>query len=110
MEGHRHGRLPQLIEEELAGLFRDEVTDPRLEGVRVSGVELSPDYRSARVRYVLRGDTAELAKVERALERATPFLRARLGEALDLKRLPELVFKHDRDAEAQARAARLLGE
>jgi ribosome-binding factor A len=109
--GHRHARLTQLIHEELEALLRDEVADPRLEGARVSAVELSVDYRSARVRFVL-GDwsptAAALAQAERGLERASAFLRARLGEALDLKRVPELRFIYDRDAAAQARAGALL--
>jgi ribosome-binding factor A len=109
--GHRHQRLEQLIAEELAGLLRDEVVDPRLDGVRVSGVELSVDYRSARVRFIVEeGGESRLERIEQGLARATPFLRARLGEALDLKRLPELVFKFDRDAAAGARARELLDE
>src|SRR6185295_15857457 len=95
--GHRHQRLQQLIEEELSLLLRDEVQDPRLEEVRIIGVTLSIDYKNARVLYVVEDDSrANLEKVERGLERATPFLRARLGEALDLKKLPTLSFVYDR--------------
>jgi len=32
---------------------------------------------------------------ERGLERATPFLRARLADAIELKRVPELRFVYD---------------
>jgi ribosome-binding factor A len=109
--GHRHQRLQQLIEEELSSLLRDEVQDPRLDGVRITGVELSIDYKSARVRYVVDDDSkANLTKVERACERAAPFLRARLGEALDLKKLPTLSFMFDRDAAAASRAIAVLDE
>src|SRR2546421_13099574 len=97
--GHRHTRLQQLIEEELMALLRDEVQDPRLDEVRVTAVELSVDYRSARVRWVAPDETKPaLDKVQRAFERASAFLRRRLGEALDLKRLPTLSFVFDRDA------------
>src|SRR5690348_4166873 len=97
--GHRHQRLQQLIEEELAGLLRDEVQDPRLGDCRITKVELSVDYKSARVYYVVADDApANLQKVQRAFERASAFLRARLGEALDLKKLPTLSFIFDRDA------------
>jgi ribosome-binding factor A len=109
--GHRHTRLQQLIHEELESLVRDEVTDPRLEGVRCTSVELSVDYRSARVNFVLPpGDEspARIAKVDKAFERATPFLRARLGDALDLKRVPQLRFLYDRDGAARARAEELM--
>jgi ribosome-binding factor A len=107
--GHRHQRLQQLIEEELTSLLRDEVQDPRLEDVRIIGVTLSIDYKSARVRYLVADDSrANLTKVERGLERAAPFLRARLGEALDLKKLPTLSFVYDRDAAAAKRAGAII--
>jgi ribosome-binding factor A len=110
--GHRHERLQQLLAEELAGLLRDELTNPLLEGVRLSAVQLSVDYRSARVAFytlaLVEESRAAVAKLERALERATPFLRERLGDAVDLKRMPELHFAYDRGAAAEARAGRLL--
>jgi ribosome-binding factor A len=107
--GHRHQRLQQLIDEELVALLRDEVQDPLLDDVRITSVELSVDYKSARVRWAAFDESrAYVAKLDKALERATPFLRARLGEALDLKKLPTLSFMFDRDAAARARALALI--
>jgi ribosome-binding factor A len=108
--GHRHTRLTQLLYEELSALVRDELADPRVEGARVVGVELSVDYRSARVRFVL-DEPETQSRIQRALAglgRATPFLRARLAEALDVKRAPDLRFIYDRDAAAAARAAKVM--
>lgn len=109
--GHRHQRLQQILEEELQSLVRDELTDPRLADLRVTAVELSVDYRSARVKFVTDApeETAErLAKIDRALGKATRFLRARLGESVEMKRLPELHFVYDRDFAAQRRAAQVM--
>jgi ribosome-binding factor A len=111
--GHRHTRLQQILREELESLLRDELTDPRLEGLRCTGVELSVDYRSARVRFFVPDENAtpaNLAKVMRGLERATPFLHARMGEALEMKRLPALHFVYDRDAAGEMRAAQVMRE
>lgn len=93
--GHRHVRLEGLILEELRALLRDDVEDPRLEGVRLAAAVLSVDYKQVRVHFVLNATHYLRAPTERALERATPFLRARLGEAIDLKRLPDLRFLFD---------------
>jgi len=46
--GHRHARLQQILREELGALVRDELSDPRLDEVMVTSVELSVDYRNAR--------------------------------------------------------------
>ena len=94
--GHRHARLQELLLEELRGILRDDVTDPSLAEVVVRAVVLSSDYRHARVHFGLpREDDATRAAAERGLARATPFLRARLADALDLKRVPELRFVFD---------------
>ena len=110
--GHRHERLTQLILEEIESLIATEVSDPHLQSVRVSSVLLSVDYRSARVLYITTDerekDRKTLDQIERAFERASPFMRRRVGEALDLKRLPELHFVYDRDAAAQLRARDVL--
>jgi ribosome-binding factor A len=111
--GHRHTRLQQILEEELQLLVRDELTDPRLEDMKVTTVELSVDYRSARVKFVTSApeETADkLAKIDRALQKATSFLRARLSESVEMKRLPELHFVYDRDFAAQRRAAQVMRE
>jgi ribosome-binding factor A len=95
--GHRHVRLQQIVEEEIAALLRDEVSDPRLAGVIVTRVDLSVDYKSAKVGFVLpraRPD-GDRQGVEKALVRASAFLRARLAEAVGLKAVPALRFGWD---------------
>jgi ribosome-binding factor A len=97
--GYRHARLQGLILEELRALLRDDVTDPALAEVRITAVVLSVDYRNARVHFALRGATDGVERdrghVERALGRATAFLRARLADAIELKRVPDLHFVFD---------------
>jgi ribosome-binding factor A len=100
--GHRHARLQDLVERELAALLRHEVTDPRLQSVKIASVVLSVDYRHARVHYtVVRSQDAPPVvpdQVRRALEGASPFLRRRLAEEVEFKRVPELRFVFDGEA------------
>jgi ribosome-binding factor A len=97
--GHRHARLQGLILEELRALLRDDVTDPALSDVRIGAVVLSVDYRHARVHFTMLAGSGDTERrhggAERALGRATSFFRARLAEAIDLKRLPDLRFVFD---------------
>jgi ribosome-binding factor A len=92
--GLRGQRLEELFREELNSLFDSEITDPRLEGARVTRVELSRDGSCARVWLVMLKHPFTEA-TQSALKRASGFLRSRLGEALPLKRLPDLRFRHD---------------
>ena len=98
----RHPRLEELFREELNSILDFEVTDPRLEGTRISMVELSRDGSRARVwvswhaEADVSASTAQSALVlELAFERAASFFRRRLCEALPLKRTPDLSFRLD---------------
>jgi ribosome-binding factor A len=97
--GVRGPRLEQLFREELNSIIDCEMTDPRLEGTRVNFVELSRDGSRARVWFAVASDNPDgsvsAAELEAVLERASGFLRRRLCEALPLKRMPELCFRHD---------------
>ncbi len=99
--GYRHERLSRLLREELDALVRDELADPRLDGVRITTFELSVDYKNVRVGFVgpaVGHDARD--RIARTLARATPFVRARLAEALDLKVVPVLRFAWDAYAAA----------
>jgi ribosome-binding factor A len=80
--------------EELQALLRDEIEDPALAGVRVTALVLSVDYKNARVHFALASE-ADRRAAERALARASGFLRRRVGEAVDIKRVPDLRFIYD---------------
>jgi ribosome-binding factor A len=93
--GHRHERVQGLILEELRALLRDDVFDRALAEVRIAAVVLSVDYRHARVHFALASDGANARVALRGLARATPFLRARLADAIEMKRVPDLRFVFD---------------
>jgi ribosome-binding factor A len=90
--GFRGQRIEELFREELNSLLDSEVSDPRLDGVRVTAVELSRDGSRARAWFSTVDTEASEREILSTLERASGFLRSRLGEALPLKRLPELRF------------------
>lgn len=100
----RHPRLAELFREELNSILDCEISDPRLEGTRISRVELSHDGSRARVWVawqVAANANASARRAQSALvlelafERAAGFFRRRLCEALPLKRMPELCFRLD---------------
>lgn len=97
--GHRHERLSSILREEIAAVMRDELADPRLEGIRITTVDISVDYKNVRLGFVTPGGASvprdERDRLERMLERATPFLRRRLVDAVDLKQVPALRFAWD---------------
>jgi ribosome-binding factor A len=92
----RSVRIENLLVVELQSLLRDEASDPSLEGITLLAVHLAPDGGHARVAFAVVGNLEReqaLGELTSAgLRRATPFLRARLAEQLQLKKLPLLTF------------------
>jgi ribosome-binding factor A len=97
--GFRGVRLEGLIREELNSLLEGEISDPHLEHVRVTRVELTRDGSRARVWFVTtRLEERARTAIDAGFARASGFLRSRLCEALPLKQSPELRFRHDPSA------------
>ena len=105
----RTERVDELLKQEIARVIGD-LKDPRVGFATVMDVRTSPDLRHARVFVsVLGEESARQAAIE-ALEGARGFVRARIGEAVTLKYLPELEFELDRTLERAARIDELLGD
>ena len=103
----RSVRVADQIQREIALLVAHEVADPRVGDVTVSGVDLSPDMGHAKVLVTPGRDTDARASVE-ALNRAAGFLRSRLGRRVRMRRIPSLVFEHDRTLEHALRIDALI--
>jgi ribosome-binding factor A len=90
----RHLRIQSLLFQEVSRLFRGELSDPLLEGVSVTSLELTPDGRNARIGFTLPPEFSNTGPtpVEEALKRASGFIRSQLALGLDLKRVPHLRF------------------
>ena len=103
----RSVRVADQIQRELAVLVARELADPRVGIVTISGVDLSPDLRNARVLITPGRDTDGDASTT-ALNHAAGFLRSRLARRVRLRRLPRLVFEHDRTLERALRIDALI--
>jgi len=108
----RTSRVNDLLREELSDLIQREVKDPRVaQGLTtIIEVEVSPDLRHAIVFVSHLGDEAERDEVIRGLQRAAHFLQTELMHRLDMRRVPELVFRFDPSIERGARLASLIHE
>lgn len=101
-EFFRNQRLGTQVLRTLAELLQFDVKDPRVQGVALTSVDLSRDLSVARVYFSLMDPEADAAAALEGLERATGFLRGRLGKELKVRQVPELRFTHD-DSAAEAR-------
>jgi ribosome-binding factor A len=92
-------------------MVQSELRDPRLAWVSIVGVDVSPDLKSARVRYsTMPGTEADSARdeIQESLERASGYLHRQLARRLSLRAVPHLHFIYDESLEQGDRMNRLL--
>ncbi|MEO8483828.1 MAG: 30S ribosome-binding factor RbfA [Acidobacteriota bacterium] len=107
-QGTRPERVGEEIRQELAQLIARDVHDPGVGFVTLTRVKISPDLQMARVYYTSLGDEKARRETQRALERATPFLRRHIAARVRLRRVPELRFEFDKSVEHQDRIEQIL--
>jgi ribosome-binding factor A len=110
MSSQRPTRVGDQIREEIAELLAREVHDPGIGFLTITHVNVTADLQLARVNYTTLGDQKARKDSQKALERATPFLRRQLGRRLRLRRIPELQFFFDESVERGDRIERILQE
>ncbi len=102
----RSDRVGELLHREIGGIIRFGVRDPRLTEVTVTAVRCADDLREATVFVSVPGEDKKPAL--EALERASGFIRAALGQRCYLKYLPGLHFRLDTSLQNAARIDGLL--
>ena len=110
MATRRQRRVSELIHRELSMLLMREVRDPRLAGITLTEVRVTPDLQMARVYYTVLGDAEEVKAAEVALQSASGYLRTQLAAQVRLRLAPELVFQFDQSAEQGRRIDELLAQ
>lgn len=104
----RQRRVAEQIRDELAGLLRDEVKDPRVGFASIVKVDVSGDLRIALVSVSVFGNDDEKQSTLKGLESATGFLRSELARRIRLRHVPELRFVLDDSIAHGAHISRLI--
>lgn len=105
---HRQEKLGELFAAELSDLLRTRVKDPRVGFASITHVEVSGDYRHAKIYVSVLGSEEERNETIKALKHATGFLRHELAGRVVLRYMPELVFKLDTSIEQGSRILELI--
>ena len=106
----RKHRIAAEIQRLLNELLLAEVKDPRLASARVSEVEVTGDLSLATVHFNTLGLDDDPAPIKEGFEQARGFFRSRVARALQLRRVPELRFRHDTSARRAVELSQLIDE
>ena len=91
----RSDRIADLIKVEISQVLSKEVKDPRVHGITVLNVLLTPDMKKADILISQSNSFNEIdsEEVRKGLENAKGFIRKKLSQNLSLRRTPEIFFK-----------------
>jgi len=88
-------RMGDQILQELATMLLEEVQDPRLELVSLTGCKLNADMSIALVSFSVGGGPERRKLALDGLNKAKGFLRSGLARRMNMRSLPDLRFTHD---------------
>jgi len=108
LAGSRTVRVGEQILKEIAILLIENVKDPRVREVTMTGIKLSKDLKHAKVYYSVLGGPSEVNKAQAGLDSAKGYIKRMISRRLQLRYTPELLFIHDDSLEAGMNIQRLL--
>ncbi|MCF0104832.1 MAG: 30S ribosome-binding factor RbfA [Eggerthellaceae bacterium] len=79
--------------ETLSSIFLTDVSDPRLQSITITSVDVSPDRSHAKVYYS--APKCEYKEVEEALKKSKAYIRTLMSQRLSWKLTPDLRFYLD---------------
>ena len=106
----RTDRIASEIMREVERIIREDVSDPRTDCMfSVTHVDVTRDLRYAKV-YISIYEEEKRAPMMKALKSAAGFLRHNLGQRVQLRYTPELLFELDTTIEYGVHIASLINQ
>ena len=102
MAGWRGERVGKLVHQEITRMLREDVKDPRIPAISITGVTMSPDLSVAKVRYVRTGGGVVGPDALAGVAQADKFMRGPVGRVLGIRHSPDLRFEVDKNVEHAA--------
>ena len=105
---YRMRRINEAIKEIIGTALAQDLKDPRIGFVTLTGVEAAPDLAHAKVFVSVYGKKVEKDATLEGLRAARPYLQRLIGDELKLKRIPMLEFVYDASVDQGMRIQALL--
>ena len=110
MTSRRLLKAAEAIREVVSMAILTEIRDPRVQNVTVTGVEVAPDMKSAKVAISVMGDEGRQHLCLRGLQNASGFLQSRIADRIDTRYTPRLTFSLDTGLKKSQEVNRILAE
>jgi len=110
MPTRRRQRVADQVRKELADLLERRIEDPRLRGLTITDVEVTQDLKLAFIYVSSLAGVGGSQEALAGLAHAKKFFRHELARRIDLRSVPELVFRWDASLETGERISHILDE
>ncbi|HEY0222329.1 MAG TPA: 30S ribosome-binding factor RbfA [Lactovum miscens] len=92
----RAERVAVEIQRLVSQILRDEIHDPRVQGINLTDTQVTGDLSQATLYYSLLSDLASDAqKAQKGIEKSSGLIRRELSKRMTMYKVPELIFKKD---------------
>jgi ribosome-binding factor A len=108
MSVRRQQRVAEEIQRRVSTFIREELKDPRLGFLTITGVDVNSDLTQATIHVSVLGDEVEQQKNMEALGRARGLIKRDVGDWLRIRTVPDITFKLDTSLERGARILQLM--
>ncbi len=95
MSSRRTLKAAEAIREVVSMAILTEVRDPRVKNVTVTGVQVAPDMKAAKVLVTVMGDEGKRKLALAGLQNSAGFLQRRIADEIDTRYTPILTFEID---------------
>jgi ribosome-binding factor A len=95
MKYKRSSRVAEFIRREISLMITVTIKDPGVKTVTITHVDVSDDLKIAKIYYRVIGDDQAKENAIKGLERANKFIRAEIGQRIELRYVPEIQFFYD---------------
>ncbi len=103
-------RLEKIIARELGDIIMRDIKDDRIKFVSITNVNLTNDLSIATVFYTVFGNENQIENSSKVFNEAKPYIRTILAKRIQVKKVPELIFKYDTSLETSERIEKILAE
>ena len=88
-------KLQELIKQEMSKMLLNDLKDPRIGFVTVTGVEMTGDLREAKIYVSVMGGAEQVKSSLEGLNSALGFIRREIGQRIKIRFTPEISFALD---------------
>lgn len=109
MSANRIVRISEEIKREVSDIIQNDLKDPRITGlISVTKAAVTNDMRYAKIFISIMANAEEQKSILQGLKNASGFIRKELGQRINIRYTPEIIFELDDSIEYGIKISNIL--